>query len=134
MVLNIYMHSYNEATLVHECVHVWQFQFEGTKYIGQSALTQFDSMFMSKGYQPYSWVNAIINGWYMLKSIEAQAQFVEDVFSDGEFVFKDITIPPDKSQGSFFKEDEEIGHNKFEYKSTDYTDIANQAWRIIRTG
>ena len=136
MGFNIYMPSYNETTLVHECVHVWQFQFEGTKYIGNSALNQFDSMFISKGYKPYSWVNSISasNSWYTLKSVEAQAQFIEDVFTDGEFVFIDKTILPDKTPGAFFKEEKETGHNKFEYKGVDFTGIANEAWRIIRTG
>jgi len=136
MGFTIYMPVSSEVTLVHECVHVWQFQSEGTEYIGNSALNQFDSMFTSKGYMPYSWVNSINAGdsWYTLKSVEAQAQFIEDVFIDGEFVpIKDPTHP-DKSPGAFFTEDDENGHNRFEYGGSVYTDAANQAWRIIRSG
>lgn len=132
MGFKIYLPANNDATLVHECVHVWQFQFEGTKYIGNSVLNQLDSMLISKGYDPYSWVNWISagNSWYTLKSAEAQAQFIQDVFTKGEFVFIDKTILPDKTHGAFFKEEEETGHNKF----ADYTGVANEAWRIIRTG
>ena len=132
MGFTIYMPSNNDALLVHECVHVWQFQFEGTKYIGNSALNQLDSMLINKGYEPYSWTNWISagNSWYTLKSAEAQAQFIQDVFTEGEFVFIDKTIPSDSTPGAFFREEEETGHNKF----SDYTAIANEAWRIIRTG
>jgi hypothetical protein len=136
MGFNIYMPSYSDTTLVHECVHVWQFQFEGTKYIGNSALNQFDSMFISKGYTPYSWVDAINagNSWYTLKSVEAQAQCIEDVFSDGEFVYYDPALLADTTPGAFFKEDSRTGHNEFEYGGDNYTRMANEAWRIIRTG
>lgn len=132
MGFTIYLPSSNDAVLVHECVHVWQFQFGGTKYIGNSALNQLDSMLINKGYDPYSWASWIGagNSWYTLKSAEAQAQFIQDVFTEGEFVFIDKTIPSDSTPGAFFKEEEETGHNKF----SDYTDIANEAWRIIRTG
>jgi hypothetical protein len=132
MGFTIYLPTNNEAVLVHECVHVWQFQVEGTKYIGNSVLNQLDSMIINKGYEPYSWANWIGagNSWSTLKSAEAQAQFIQDVFTKGEFVFIDKTIPSDSTPGAFFKEEEETGHNKF----SDYTDIANEAWRIIRTG
>jgi hypothetical protein len=39
----IYLQSYSEQTLVHECVRIWQFQFEGFKYIGNSVVNQLDS-------------------------------------------------------------------------------------------
>jgi hypothetical protein len=132
MGFTIYLPSNDVPTLVHECVHVWQFQFEGTEYIGNSALNQLDSTLINKGYDPYSWVNWISagNSWYTLKSAEAQAQFIQDVFTDGEFVFIDETIPSDTTHGAFFREEEKTGHNKF----ADYTDTANEAWRIIRTG
>ena len=132
MGFTIYLPSHDVPTLVHECVHVWQFQFEGTEYIGNSALNQLDSTLINKGYDPYSWVNWISagNSWYTLKSAEAQAQFIQDVFSDGEFVFIDKTIPSDTTQGAFFREEEKTGHNQF----TNFTAAANDAWRIIRTG
>src|SRR5436190_21788050 len=38
MGFTIYLPANVEATLVHECVHVWQFQFGGTKYIGNSVM------------------------------------------------------------------------------------------------
>jgi hypothetical protein len=45
----IYMPTLDNATLVHECVHVWQFQFEGTRYIGDSAFNQLDRIIFSPG-------------------------------------------------------------------------------------
>jgi len=106
MGFTIYLPSNNDAVLVHECVHVWQFQVDGTKYIGNSALNQLDSMLIKRGYDPYSWANWIGagNSWHTLKSAEAQAQFIQDVFTKGEFIFTDQTIPSDSSPGAFFKE------------------------------
>jgi len=54
MGFTIYLPANNDAVLVHECVHVWQFQVEGTKYIGNSALNQLDSMLINRGQDPYS--------------------------------------------------------------------------------
>lgn len=43
------MPTLDNATLVHECVHVWQFQFEGTRYIGDLAFNQLDRIIFSPG-------------------------------------------------------------------------------------
>ncbi len=53
MGFTVYLPSNSDAFLVHECVHVWQFQVEGTKYIGNSALNQLESMLINRGYDPY---------------------------------------------------------------------------------
>jgi hypothetical protein len=66
--------------------------------------------------------------------VEAQAQFIEDVYADGFFDFTDLERPDDTSPGAFFQEDES-GTNAF--VTTDgavYTAQANAAWRILRTG
>lgn len=140
----IYFRSYSIVTLVHECVHIWQFQFGGTHYIGQSAIFQLANAL--EGSDPYNWLAMIgTDAWYLLESIEAQAEFVEDVFNFGRFVFDDGT--EDTSDGAFFQERDD-GHNEFTYGidsagveitatadgAMDFTDIANAAWTILKTG
>lgn len=132
----IYLPSYSEQTLVHECVHTWQFQFEGFEYIGNSALNQLDSIAFNPGYRPYNWKPRIDAGesWYTLKSVEAQAKFIEDVYALGHFDFDAPDAPDEATPGAFFKEDASLGHNVFIVGDVTYTVQANDAWRIIRTG
>ena len=103
MGFTIYLPVSNDHTLVHECVHVWQFEFGGFGYIGNSALNQLDSRVFNKGYDPYSWTGRIDAGatWCTLGSVRAQARFVEDVFTGGEFVFSDPMVPADTAHGAF---------------------------------
>jgi hypothetical protein len=135
MGFTIYLAAPADDTLVHECVHVWQFEFTGFRYIGNSALNQLDSSVFNKGYDPYSWTGKIDGGatWYTLGSAEAQAQLIQDVFNDGEFVLNDPAVPPDAAPGAFFREDAKAGMNRFVKGRTNYTKVANDAWRIIRT-
>jgi hypothetical protein len=86
---------------VHECVRVWQFQFRGTHYIGQSAI--FQMMFGSGTYDWESVIGTDDNAWYLLESVETEAKFVENVFDVGRFVFDDGSLP-DTSPGAFFAE------------------------------
>jgi hypothetical protein len=136
MGFTIYLPTYSEQDLVHESVHVWQGQFGGFGYIGNSALHQLDSLVFSKDYDPYEWRPGIDSGrsWYTLRSVEAQAKFIEDVYASGHFDFNDIETSDDKSPGAFFREDAELGRNVFDFGRSTYTDQANDAWRIIRTG
>ncbi|WP_328842640.1 hypothetical protein [Streptomyces sp. NBC_00258] len=126
----IYLPTYSEQTLVHECVHTWQFEFGGFRYIGSSALHQLDGLVFSPGYNPYRWRPRMDAGdsWFALRSVEAQAKFIEDVYADGIFHFSDLETADDMSPGSFFREDDS-GSNSF----VPYTQQANDAWRILRT-
>jgi hypothetical protein len=135
MGFTIYLPSYSEQTLVHECVHTWQFEFHGFGYIGNSALNQLDRMVFNKGYDPYVWKTRLDAGdsWYTMKSAEAQAKFIEDVYASGRFDFEAPGVLDDPTPGAFFKEDAALGHNVFQLGGT-YTEQANAAWRIIRTG
>jgi hypothetical protein len=134
MGFTIYMPSYSKQTLVHECVHVWQFETGGFRYIGNSAFNQLDSMVFNKDYKPYDWRPRMSAGesWYQLRSVEAQASFVEDVYALGLFDFDAAETPDDHAPGAFFHEDDS-GHNSFRDGETDYTEQANAAWRIVRT-
>ena len=136
MGFTIYLPTYSEQTLVHECVHVWQFEFEGFKYIGNSALNQLDQLVFNRGYQPYAWRSRIDAGasWYTLKSAEAQARFIEDVWAVGIFDFDAKGVLDDTTAGAFFRGDPSQGHNVFTVGGSDYTPQANAAWQIIRTG
>ncbi|MFD0688671.1 hypothetical protein [Actinomadura fibrosa] len=136
MGFTIYLPVNSLSTVVHESVHVWQFQFGGFGYIGNSAFNQLDSMVFNKGYDPYDWrprMNQSVS-WYNLGSAEAQAKFIEDVYGGGSFTTADLELPTtDRSPGAFFREDVP-GTNQFVDAGTDYTAQANAAWRILRTG
>ena len=134
MGFTIYLPSYSEQTLVHECVHTWQFQFGGFRYIGNSAFHQLDSLVFSPGYQPYNWRARIDAGdsWFTLRSVEAQAKFIEDLYADGIFDLTDPEVADLTDPGAFFREDES-GQNAFVVAQTVYTPQANAAWRILRT-
>jgi hypothetical protein len=134
MGLTIYLPTYSEQTLVHECVHTWQFLYEGFRYIGNSTFNQLDSMVFHPGYNPYNWKPRIDAGdsWYTLKSAEAQAKFIEDVYASGEFVFAEPGVPNATAAGAFFREDKSLGHNLF-MSGANYTTQANDAWHIIRS-
>ena len=142
----IYFRSYSLVTLVHECVHIWQFQFGGTHYIGQSAIFQIGQIL--GGEDPYNWFAKIgtdVNGWYLMEGTEAQAEFIEDVFAFGKFI--PDAGATDDSDGAFFRERDD-GNNEFVYGldgggdettspadgALDFTSAANAAWTILRTG
>jgi len=131
MSFTIYLPSYSERTLVHECVHVWQFQYGGFGYIGNSAMNQ-----LLQGGAEYDWKPGLDAGesWYTLQSIEAQANFVDDVWGEGHFNFADPGVPADFTPGAFFREeDAALGSNAFIRDGDIYTNQANDAWRILRT-
>ena len=126
---NIYFPPGNTmAVLVHECVHVWQFQFSGTQYIGQSTVFQGIA-----GPQAYSWRNNITtddNAWFLLESVEAKASFIEDVYMGGDYTPTGGVI--DETEGAFFLPPNQ-GVNNFTEAPNDYTVRANHAWEILKT-
>ncbi|MBO3745597.1 hypothetical protein J5X84_05895 [Streptosporangiaceae bacterium NEAU-GS5] len=135
MAFTIYLPSYAERTLVHECVHTWQFQFGGFSYIGNSAFNQLDGALFDRDYNPYEWRSRMDGGasWYSLRSVEAQAMFIEDVYVSGVFDYKDPERMDDTGPGAFFHEDE-AGMHRFSFGGVDYTSQADAAWHILRTG
>jgi hypothetical protein len=70
------------ATLVHECVHVWQYQHLGSRYTVEALLAQ-------KTVKPsaYRWVDELGRGCAHWREFnrEAQAQLIEDMAKDGFF-------------------------------------------------
>jgi len=136
MGFTIYLPAYSVQDLVHECVHTWQFEFRGFGYIGNSALNQLDQIAFHPSYDPYVWKTHLDAGdsWYTLKSAEAQAKFIEHVYALGRFDFAEPGVLDLVTPGAFFTEDADLGHNVFEFDTMPYTEQANAAWRIIRTG
>lgn len=117
---NIYATNPSLATIVHECVHVWQFEHGGAHYIGQSAFYQLRQML--GGSDPYDWQSSIgpeDNAWVRLDSVEAQARFIEDVYR--------------LTGGAFFQQTRDAKCEfHFGTPSVDYTSRAKAAWDIIR--
>ena len=121
-------------TVVHECVHVWQFQFGGAHYIGQSAVLQGLQLLGMSG-DLYDWESRIGTGddaWFLLDSVEAQAQFLEDVFAHGRFELDTGAVEPPPA--TFFQRRDD-GANAFDFSNgtapIDRTVEANGAWDYV---
>jgi hypothetical protein len=126
----VYLPHYSEEILVHELTHVWQFQTDGLGYVGNSALHQLAGLLSMKRYHPYHWRRAIDAGttWQALASVEAQAQFIQDLYREGEG-----QAGSERAPGAFFRSDTP-GANRFCQGDRDYTTVANDAWRNLRDG
>ena len=82
-----------------------------------------------------------------MTSVEAQAEFIENLYSRGRFVFADTALPPDDTDGAFFQQRDDC-QNEFTWGfdatgavttdpalgAQDFTVIANHAWEVLRTG
>lgn len=124
----IYLPRSSEQTLVHECVHVWQYRTRRFHYIGNSALHQLASLTFRRSYRPYDWRPGIAAGraWIQLASVEAQAQFIEDVYAHGSCEANEA----DRTPGAFFRADDR--DHRFVDDGTDLTAAAEEAWTTIR--
>jgi hypothetical protein len=117
-------------TLVHECVHAWQYQNYGARYAAEAFLAQ--QLPSSSGYK---WVTELEEkgktNWLDFDR-EAQAAFIEDVWIKGELILNGVE---NKGDGIFFEFEtfkQNLGVNnviaKFEYVENhvkqDFTDFA----------
>jgi hypothetical protein len=98
----------DEPTLIHECVHVWQYQHLGPRYT-------YDALLAQATVKPsaYRWVDELGRGrreWREFNR-EAQAQLIEDMAKDGYFATK---LPV------------------FFHGGTDHTDLAERAVEEVR--
>ncbi len=119
--------------LVHECIHVWQYQHEGAGYLGNAVgaqifLPNFDR----------EWWNEIGAGlirWVDFNK-EAQAWFIEDVYRLGTLV--GTPLPPVPARGDFFLANGTTNSGFFEHTipttttHVDRTNIANDAVTRLR--
>jgi hypothetical protein len=130
----IYLKSVDTSSepeiLIHECVHVWQYQNNGASYIGGALGAQ---AFIP---DEYNWERDIARGnlnWVDFNK-EAQGKFLEDLWTDGSLIEATVTRERD---GVFFFADGKgkIGHFDFEIHSpiaNDYTKEANDAVKEVR--
>lgn len=116
--------------LVHESVHVWQYQHEGSGYIGRALGNIPDASNSNGGFLPEIAAGRL--RWVDFHK-EAQAWFVEDVFTKGELRTPSGTATAvSTGNGAFFDADGTASHGHFEWLSVDYTALADDAVEAIR--
>jgi hypothetical protein len=99
------------ATLVHECVHVWQYQHRGCRYTAEALWAQHTIRPSA-----YRWTDELDRGrrhWREF-NLEAQAQLLEEVVRSGLGFF-----------------DDEPG-TRFRHGGTDHTELARAALAELR--
>jgi hypothetical protein len=67
----------NSGLLVHECVHVWQYQHRGCRYTFDALWAQYHLGRIPGKSNAYNWQAEISRGWEDINA-EAQAQLIED--------------------------------------------------------
>lgn len=127
----IYMKDVDVATepeqLVHECVHVWQYQHLGSRYTTEALGAQ---QYYGKELA-YDWGAEIARGnddWVEFNK-EAQAEFFEDIYLKGMLVIGNMTQTGD---GAFYDANGSRSIGLFEIGGVDHTARANEAVRIVR--
>lgn len=85
--------SMYRSVLVHECVHVWQNQHNGQRYIADALAAQ-----AIYGRDAYNWMAELNRGKTHWRDFnrEAQAELIQDVFDDGQ------QIPVRGTEGEFY--------------------------------
>lgn len=111
--------------LVHECVHVWQYQHAGARYTADALGAQWFG-------NAYDWPKEIAEGrtdWVDFNK-ESQGQFLEDVYTDGELIDGPRTL---RGDGVFYDADGKTKIGRFEFPiGDDHTDRANDAVAALR--
>lgn len=81
------------ATLVHELVHVWQFQTRGLRYLSEALAAQW----LGEG---YDYLRGLEHGrdWRRLNP-EQQAQLVEEAWRSGRWERGDVRLADRRSEG-----------------------------------
>jgi hypothetical protein len=115
------------ATLVHECCHLWQNQHLGTRYLADAIWGQ-----ATLPGQGYSWRAELTRGHFRWQDFnkEAQAAFLEDVFTTG----KKLPSAGSHIPGEFY-DDDPVGPN-VEFKGTggiDFTGLARESVLFVRS-
>lgn len=119
----IYMKGVDPArrldVLVHECCHVWQYQHQGTRYVGGSLLSQL------KG-GAYEWrrERAAGKAWRQFNP-EAQAQLIQDLFRFGSRGTR-------TGDGVFFEEEPLAADIAF--PEADHVAFARESVDFLRSG
>ncbi len=115
--------------LVHETVHVWQYQNGGARYITDNIYAQMTESNFNDPDVYVTEINEGKNDWENFHP-EAQAELIEGIWIEGELHNSDVKT----GNGYFFDADNKSTFGKFAHNSTDYTDIANRATKSLRDG
>lgn len=118
--------SAEPGLLVHECTHVWQYEHEGARYISDALTAQWFED------DAYRWENEITHGharWTGFNK-EAQAQFLQDIYTNGELVSGETVSGP--GGGVFYDADGARTFGRFVYRGVDHTERANDAVSVVR--
>lgn len=112
--------------LIHECVHVWQYQNVGPRYAIEALSAQ---VLLPDAYDWEGEVGRGKLGWPEFNK-EAQAQLIEDTWLGGSLTAGEHTTTGD---GVFFDlEDGTTDTVKFDFKGTDRTALATGAATSLR--
>ena len=117
--------------LVHECVHVWQYQNIGSRYTSDALGAQ-----AIYGDTAYDWEAELARGnsdWNDFNK-EAQAQLIQDIWRRGSLTFNGNTT---NGNGCFYDLEDvqsrfDNGTADFIFNGTDYADLATEAIKSLR--
>jgi hypothetical protein len=122
----IYMKNVSTVTspevLVHECLHVWQYQNRGTRYLADALVAQ-------AGDVSYNWELALSRGsanWDAFNN-EAQGEFFENVYTSGSASASGPT-----GNGAFFSEEPLAPEVSFIFNAVDHTALARASTDRVR--
>ena len=99
-------------TLVHECVHVWQYQNLGSRYLadalGAQAVYGRDPEDPCKPGSAYDWLGELDRGKSLWEdfNLEAQAQLVQEIWLDGTITTNMVGVTNntvETGNGAFYK-------------------------------
>jgi hypothetical protein len=118
--------------LVHECVHVWQYQNEGARYASDALAAQ------AVEDDAYAWEDEISRGhtkWVDFNR-EAQAQLFEDTYTDGGLFQVATATVVRRGDGAFFQATEYDGDRGqvgvLEVHGHDHSVLARTAVKTVR--
>lgn len=116
--------------LVHECVHVWQYQNVGSRYTMDALGAQ-----ARYGSDAHNWEDELERGnsdWNDFNK-EAQAQLMQNIWTEGSSTFNGVTT---SGAGSFFTLNTQANSDnrtvEFIFQGTDHTDLAIAAIKSLR--
>lgn len=131
-------------TLVHECVHVWQYQHDGPRYASDALAAQWfvggtTTKVTCNGVQhdfpkAYDWHNDLDGGatrWSQFNN-ESAAEFIEDVWTCGESVALTPAGVALSGNGAFYDADGVDTGTLFMDQKTDRTPLADAAVAALR--
>lgn len=113
--------------LLHECIHVWQYQHKGSRYITDALYAQW----RNEDNTEYKWeqqISPTCDKQWVGFNVEAQGRFFEDIYTHGELLTGQTPTP--RGNGVFF---EANGHKgRFLFHGKDHTLRANAAVSAVR--